>query len=76
MDILMYEGNLDIEELLDWFRALDKYFEYEDIEEDKKVKHVVTRLKGMQHCGGMNCRLTGIAKASKESKDGIGWSPR
>jgi hypothetical protein len=46
LDILMYEGNLDIEELLDWFRALDKYFDYEDVEEDKKVKHVVTRLKG------------------------------
>jgi hypothetical protein len=46
MDISMYEGNLDVEELLDWFRALDKYFYYEDIEEDKKVKHVVTRLKG------------------------------
>jgi hypothetical protein len=46
MDILMYEGNLDVEELLYWFRALDKYFDYEDIEEDKKVKHVVTRLKG------------------------------
>jgi hypothetical protein len=46
MDISMYEENLDIKELLDWFRALDKYFGYEDIEEDKKVKHVVTRLKG------------------------------
>jgi hypothetical protein len=46
MEILMYEGNLDIEELLDWFRALDKYFDYEDIEEDRKVKHVVTRLEG------------------------------
>jgi hypothetical protein len=46
MDIPMYEGNLHVEELLDWFRALDKYFDYEDIEEDKKVKHVVTRLKG------------------------------
>jgi hypothetical protein len=42
----MYEGNLDVEELLDWIRALDKYFDYEDVEEDKKVKHVVTRLKG------------------------------
>jgi hypothetical protein len=42
----MYEGNLDIEELLDWFRALDKYFDYEYIEEDKKVKHAITRLKG------------------------------
>jgi hypothetical protein len=46
MDIPMYEGNLDVEDLLDWFRALDKYFDYEYIEEVKKVKHVFTRLKG------------------------------
>jgi hypothetical protein len=46
MDIPVYEGNLDVEELLDWIRALDKYFNYEDVEEDKKVKHVITRLKG------------------------------
>ena len=46
MDIPVYEGNLDVEELLDWIRALDKYFEYEDVEEDKKVKHAITRLKG------------------------------
>jgi hypothetical protein len=46
MDIPVYEGNLDAEELLDWIRALDTYFDYEGIEEDKKVKHVVTHLKG------------------------------
>jgi hypothetical protein len=46
MEIPMYEGNLDVEELLDWIRDLDKYFYYEDVEEDRKVKHVVTRLKG------------------------------
>jgi hypothetical protein len=46
MDIPMYEGNLDVEEIPDWFRDLDKYFNYEDIEEGRKVKHVVTRLKG------------------------------
>jgi hypothetical protein len=46
MEIPMYEGNLDVEELLDWIRALNKYFDYEDVEEDKKVKHVITRLKG------------------------------
>ena len=33
MDIPMYEGNLDVEELLDWIRALDKHFDYEDVEE-------------------------------------------
>jgi hypothetical protein len=25
---------------------MDKYFDYEYVEEEKKVKHVVTRLKG------------------------------
>jgi hypothetical protein len=46
MDIPVYEGNLDAEELLDYIRALDTYFDYEDVEEDKKVKHAVTILKG------------------------------
>jgi hypothetical protein len=46
MDITIYEGNIDAEELLDWIRALHTYFDYEDIEEDKKVRHVVTKLKG------------------------------
>jgi hypothetical protein len=46
MDIPMYEEKLDVEEILDCIRAMDKYFDYEDVEEDKKVKHVVTRLKG------------------------------
>jgi DNA-binding transcriptional regulator WhiA len=72
MDIPVYEGNLDVEELLDWIRALDTYFDYEDVEEDKKVKHVVTRLKDMQHCGGMNYKLTDAAKASRKSRVGIG----
>jgi hypothetical protein len=46
MDIPIYEGSLNAEELLDWIRALDTYFDYEDIEEDKKVRHAVTKLKG------------------------------
>jgi hypothetical protein len=46
MDIPVYEGSLDAEELLDWIRTLDTYFDYEDIEEDKKVRHAVTKLKG------------------------------
>jgi hypothetical protein len=31
MDIPVYEGNMDAEELLDWIRALDTYFDYEDV---------------------------------------------
>jgi hypothetical protein len=46
MEILVYEGNLNAEELLDWIRSLDTYIDYEDVEENKNIKHVVTRLKG------------------------------
>jgi hypothetical protein len=45
-EVPMYEGNLEVEELLDWVHAMEKYFNYENIEEDKMVKHAVTRLKG------------------------------
>jgi hypothetical protein len=46
IDIPMYEGNLDVEEMLDWIRSMDKYFDYEYVDEEKKVRHDVTILKG------------------------------
>ena len=46
IEVPMYEGNLDAEELLDWIRSMEKHFDYEDVDEEKKVKHTVTRLKG------------------------------
>jgi hypothetical protein len=46
IEVPMYEGNLEVEELLDWICAMDKHFNYEYIEEDKMVKHAMTRLKG------------------------------
>jgi hypothetical protein len=46
IEVLMYEGNLDVEEFLDWVSALDNYFDYEEIDDEKKVKHAVTILKG------------------------------
>jgi hypothetical protein len=42
----MYEGNLDLEELLDWVSVLDKYFDYEGNDDENNVKHGVTILKG------------------------------
>jgi hypothetical protein len=42
----MYEGNLNVEELLDWINGMEKYFNYEDIDEEKKVNHAMTRMKG------------------------------
>jgi hypothetical protein len=46
IEVPMYEGNLYAKELLDWVRSMDKYFNYEDIDEEKRVRHVVTSLKG------------------------------
>jgi hypothetical protein len=46
MEVPMYEGNLNVDELMDWISAMDKYFEYENVADEKKVKFVVTRMKG------------------------------
>jgi hypothetical protein len=46
IEVPMYEGNLDVEEILDWIRSMDINFDYEDVDEEKKVKQEVTRLKG------------------------------
>jgi hypothetical protein len=46
IEVPMYEGNLDTKELLDWIRSMDKHFDYEYVDEEKKVKHVFTGIKG------------------------------
>lgn len=47
MEIPIYEGSLNTEELMDWINSLGKYFDYEEGTNDKKkVKFAITRLKG------------------------------
>ena len=46
LDVPMYEGNLIPEELVDWISTMDKYFDYENVADEKKVRFAVTRLKG------------------------------
>jgi len=46
LELSNYDGSLSTKPLLDWISELDKYFEYEEIDEDKKIKFVVTNLKG------------------------------
>ena len=46
VDIPMYEGNLNVEELMDWISSLDNFFEFEEVEDKNKVKLAITRLKG------------------------------
>ena len=42
----MYDGNLNVEEPIDWINTLDKNFNYEEVGEAKKVKFAMTKLRG------------------------------
>ena len=45
-ELSTYDGNLSADVLLDWLSELNKYFAYEEIREDKRVKFAATKLKG------------------------------
>ena len=44
--IPIYQGILNPKELIDWINDMENLFDYEEMEEEKKVKFVVTKLKG------------------------------
>ena len=44
--IPIYQGILNPMELIDWINDMEKFFDYEEIKEEKKVKFVITKLKG------------------------------
>jgi len=48
MEVFIYEGNLNVDELMDWIDAMDKYFDYEEVNEANKVNFFVIRMKGNQ----------------------------
>ena len=45
VEVPTYEGNLNVEELMDWINALNKYFDFKEIEDKKKVRYAATRMK-------------------------------
>ena len=42
----MYEGKLNVAELMEWINSLNKYFDFEEIEDKNNVRYAVNRLKG------------------------------
>lgn len=42
----IYQGGLNPEELIDLINSMEKLFNYEETEDEKKVKFDVTKLKG------------------------------
>jgi len=45
-EVSIYEGGLNLEEMIDLINDMEKLFDYEEIEDEKKVDFVVTKLKG------------------------------
>eukprot|EP00253_Pinus_taeda_P026745 PITA_26745 len=41
-----YDGSLSIDVVLDWVSEMEKYFECEEVSEDRRVKFAVAKLKG------------------------------
>ena len=45
-EVVPYDGKLDTNVVLDWISDMEKFFEYENTLDNRKVKIAVTRLKG------------------------------
>ena len=73
VEIPLYDENINVEELMDWISSLDKYFNYEEVDDKKKVKFAVTRLRVMQLSGGMNYKHLEKGRGSPRSNNGIKW---
>jgi len=46
IEVPIYEGGLNPEGLIDSINGMEKFFDYEETEDEKKIKFVVTKLKG------------------------------
>lgn len=46
LEVSIYTGSLSYEELIYWINDMEKFFDYEETKERKKVEFVVTKLKG------------------------------
>lgn len=46
MEEHLYEGNINVDALMDWINILENYFDYEYDNEEKNVDFAITQFKG------------------------------
>jgi len=44
-EIPKFEGQLNLDDFLDWLNTVERAFEYKDVPDDKKVKLVALKLR-------------------------------
>lgn len=45
IEVPTFCGNLNLKELIYWIKAIEEYFEFEEVEDTKKVRFAKTNLK-------------------------------
>ena len=70
VEVLPYDRKLDTNVVLDWISDMEKFFEYENTHDNRKVKIAITRLKVMHRYGGSTCKLIEKGEDQNLAKDG------
>ena len=45
-DVSNYSGSFNLEELVDWINDMENLFDYEEMNDENKVKFTMTKLRG------------------------------
>ena len=69
IDVGVFLGNLNLDELINWINELEEYSEYEDIKDPNRVKFA----KAMQKYDGKRFNWKEIEEERRTSQGGIAW---
>ena len=47
IDLLSFDGNLGLEEILDWLNKVENYFDYTQTPDENKIKHVAYKFNSV-----------------------------
>ena len=74
IDIPFFSGNLNIEDFINWITDIDKFFAYIEVLEEKRVRLVACRLKGVPLPGGRGYKIGGSVRVNNWLELGTRWN--